>query len=47
MSLVNIQKVESFPINGLSSYSPQDSNNLIVFDITGSENRLIDMGSRS
>ena len=45
MSLVDVQKAESFPINGVNEYSPKDGNPQIQFMISGAENQLLDLGS--
>ena len=45
MSLIAVSQAETFPINGINSYSPKNNNSQIVFDITGGSNQMIDMAS--
>lgn len=44
-NLVNFSNAETFPVNGIQSYSPKNNNSQIVFDIAGGANQMLDMAS--
>ncbi len=45
MSLVNSVKHSNFPLNGISSYTTKSGSQVVIFEIIGSQNELLNMKS--